>query len=145
MEALPKVIKNRKKRVGRGYGSGKGGHTVGRGQKGQKVRGKINILFEGVKVKKSLLRRLPLRRGKMKFSAKTKPVIVNLDVLNLMPKGSKVNFDSLIKAGIVKEDARLNGVKVLGRGKLTKPLDVLLPTSKSASRKIIKAGGSVAE
>ena len=62
---LPKTISKRKKRLGRGYGSGKGGHTVGRGQKGQKTRGKIGVLFEGIKVKKSLLKKLPLRRGKM--------------------------------------------------------------------------------
>ena len=39
------------KRLGRGYGSGKGGHTSGRGQKGQKSRTNIHILFEGLKVK----------------------------------------------------------------------------------------------
>lgn len=64
---LPKVITKSRKRVGRGIGSGKGGHTVGRGQKGQKSRGKIGILFEGVKMKKSFLKRLPLSRGKGKF------------------------------------------------------------------------------
>lgn len=67
---LPKVIAKGKKRVGRGRGTGKGGHTVGRGQKGQKSRGKIGILFEGVKMKKSFLKRLPLARGKGKFHAK---------------------------------------------------------------------------
>lgn len=60
------------KRLGRGYGSGKGGHTCGRGQKGQKSRTKIHILFEGVKVKKSTLKKLPLLRGKGKFLAKKK-------------------------------------------------------------------------
>ena len=66
MTNLPKVVGSRKKRVGRGYGSGKGGHTTGRGQKGQKSRTKIGVLFEGVKVKKSLLKRLPFQRGKGK-------------------------------------------------------------------------------
>jgi len=67
---LPKVVQKSKKRVGRGRGSGKGGHTVGRGQKGQRTRGKISVLFEGMKVKKSLLKRLPLARGKGKFHPK---------------------------------------------------------------------------
>jgi large subunit ribosomal protein L15 len=67
---LPKIVLRRKKRVGRGYGSGKGGHTVGRGQKGQKARGKVGVLFEGVKMKKSLIKRLPLVRGKGKFHPK---------------------------------------------------------------------------
>ena len=71
---LPKVVTKSKKRVGRGRGSGKGGHTVGRGQKGQKTRGKIAVLFEGMKVKKSLLKRLPLARGKGKFHPKRNKV-----------------------------------------------------------------------
>lgn len=67
---LPKVVQHRKKRVGRGVGSGKGSHTAGRGQKGQKSMGDIYILFEGLKMKKSFLKRLPLQRGKGKFHAK---------------------------------------------------------------------------
>lgn len=51
-------------------GSGKGSHTSGRGQKGQKSRGTIGVLFEGMKVRKSFLKRLPLMRGKGKFHAK---------------------------------------------------------------------------
>lgn len=67
---LPKVVEKRKKRVGRGMGSGKGSHTSGRGQKGQKTRRKIGVIFEGVKMKKSLLKRLPKMRGKGKFHPK---------------------------------------------------------------------------
>ena len=70
MNNLPKVVGKRKKRVGRGYGSGKGGHTTGRGQKGQKARGSKHVLFEGLKVKKSMLKRVPLMRGKGKFKPK---------------------------------------------------------------------------
>ncbi len=99
---LPKIVAKSKKRRGRGYGSGKGGHTVGRGQKGQKSRRKMGVLFEGVKVKKSLLKRLPLRRGKGKFKAKGKPLIVKLSYLNLLPAGTKVDIEALVKAGIVK-------------------------------------------
>jgi ribosomal protein L15 len=61
-----------KKRLGRGYGSGKGGHTSSRGQKGQKSRRKMHVLFEGLKVKKSTLKKFPLLRGKGKFHAKPK-------------------------------------------------------------------------
>lgn len=67
---LPKVVAKSKKRVGRGMGSGKGSHTSGRGQKGQKSRGTIGVLFEGMKMRKSYLKRLPLMRGKGKFHAK---------------------------------------------------------------------------
>ena len=141
---LPKVVERRKKRLGRGYGSGKGGHTVGRGQKGQKARGSVGILFQGFKVKKSLLRRLPIKRGKDKFKAHPKKLIVNIEALNLLPIGGKVDIDSLAKAGIVKlEDAKEFGVKILGNGKLTKKLDLHLPASKSAIKQITKLGGKV--
>ncbi len=59
LEQLSKTTVKSKKRVGRGYGSGKGGHTVGRGAKGDKARGKIGLTFEGTKVKKSLINRFP--------------------------------------------------------------------------------------
>lgn len=64
---LPKVVMRGDKRVGRGLGSGRGGHTVGRGQKGQKSREKVSISFFGTKVKKSLLKKLPMQRGKGKL------------------------------------------------------------------------------
>lgn len=141
---LPKIVTRKKKRRGRGYGSGKGGHTTGRGQKGQKSRSKIGILFEGVKMKKSLIKRLPLRRGKGKFKAKDKPLIVKLVLLNLLPASSKVNIDTLIKAGIVdRKQAKMFGVKILGDGGIKKKLTVELPISKSAAKKIEKAGGKV--
>ena len=142
---LPKTTAKKKKRVGRGYGSGKGGHTVGRGQKGQKSRKKLGILFEGVKVKKSLIKRLPLRRGKGRLKAKDKPIVVKLSYLNLMREGSKVNIDTLTKAGIVKkEDGVKYGVKILGNGEVKKKLVIELPISNSAAKKIEKAGVRVA-
>ena len=67
---LPAIVQRGKKRSGRGIGSGKGGHTSSRGQKGQKVRGRIHPLFEGTKVKKSIIQRLPLQRGKGKMKSK---------------------------------------------------------------------------
>ncbi len=141
---LPKIVRRRSKRVGRGGGSGKGFHTSGRGQKGQKARGKVGILFEGFKVKKSLLRRLPFQRGKGKFQGSKKPIAVNLEVLNLLPAGSKVDVEALVANGIVrKDDAEKFGVKILGNGELTKKLTIHLPISKSASKKIIKLGGKI--
>jgi large subunit ribosomal protein L15 len=70
MTKLPKIVAKSKKRLGRGMGSGKGSHTSSRGQKGQKSRGTIGVLFEGMKMRKSYLKRLPLLRGKGKFHAK---------------------------------------------------------------------------
>jgi len=141
---LPKIKAKSKKRVGRGYGSGKGGHTVGRGQKGQKSRRNIGILFEGVKVKKSLIKRLPLKRGKGKFQAKSKPLIVKTDYLNILTSGTRVDLETLIKHKIVsKKDAERSGVKVLGNGNVGKKLTIAVPISKSAAKKIEKAGGKI--
>lgn len=143
MKNLPKIVK-KSKRIGRGYGSGRGGHTVGRGAKGQKARGKIGILFEGIKVKKSLLRRLPLSRGKGKQKSAGKPLIVNLKYLNLLPKDSKVDRALLVERGIIGKDQDSGfGVKILGGGTLSIPLTILLPISKSARAKVEAAGGNV--
>lgn len=140
---LPKTNTRSKKRVGRGYGSGKGGHTVGRGQKGQKTRTKIGILFEGVKVRKSLLKRTPQLRGKTKFSGRPKPEIINLDELNKLRTGSTVTVKNLIKEGLVHKKAKFVGVKILGEGKINKKLNVEVSVSKSAQKKIEKAGGKI--
>ena len=140
----PKTTTKSKKRVGRGYGSGKGGHTVGRGQKGQKARSKIGLLFEGTKMRKSLIRRMPMHRGKKRFkSLKSKPIIVNVKYLNIFEKNKKVTLESLIKKGLVDKEAKKVGVKILGDGELKKPLTVELPVSKGAAAKIKEAGGKI--
>ena len=119
------------KRLGRGYGSGKGGHTSGRGQKGEKSRTDIHILFQGLKVKKSTLKRLPLLRGRGKFAAKHKPVEINIDKLKDLKKGEKVNIELLIKKGLVtKEDANSYGVKILGKSDFKKDLVFEVSVSK---------------
>lgn len=145
LNKLPKTTKRKKKRVGRGYGSGKGGHTSGRGAKGLKARNKVSLTFEGTKTKKSFLKRLPMRRGKGKFkSLKKKPLVINLKYLNLFKKGDRVNLSSLVKKRIVAaSEAEKNGVKILGDGDLRTALTVELPTSKSAAKKIEKAGGKI--
>jgi len=147
LNKLPKTTKRKKKRLGRGYGSGKGGHTVGRGAKGFKARSRVSLVFEGTKTKKSFLKRLPLQRGKGKFKpSKSKPLVVNVKYLNLYKKGEKVNLMTLVEKGIiVDEEAKKQGVKILGDGDLRVALTVELPASKGATEKIIKAGGKVIE
>jgi len=144
LNQLPKLTKKSKKRVGRGYGSGKGGHTSGRGAKGLKARSKVALTFDGTKIKKSFIQRLPLRRGRGKFkSFKPKPIIVNVKYLNLLPKDSLVDVDALIKHKIVTEEAKRVGVKILGEGDLKVALKVGLTCSQGAVKKIEKAGGKV--
>jgi len=130
MTNLPKVITKSKKRVGRGMGSGKGSHTSGRGQKGQKSRGTIGVLFEGMKVRKSLLKRLPLMRGKGKFHAKVKPVTIDATLIEKLPDGSVVDVKVLVKLGLITEEAvKKYGVKILGLGKNSKKLKFEVPVS----------------
>lgn len=132
---LKKLVLRPKKRLGRGIGSGKGGHTSSRGQKGQKSMGDIHVLFEGLKMKKSFLKRLPLQRGKGKFAAKAKPVILNLSDLEVLPTGSIVTVELLVKQGLVNAKmAKDFGVKILGNGKTTKKFTFEgVQTSKSVS------------
>src|SRR5688572_12357319 len=133
---LPKLVQRSKKRVGRGMGSGKGSHTSSRGQKGQKSRGGIHVLFEGMKTKKSLLKRLPLMRGKGKFKAHAKPVTITVADLEKLPTGSEITVELLVKENIVNKDlAEKYGVKVLGGGKSTKRFTFLIPTSASVTSK----------
>jgi len=138
---LPKVKARSKRRLGRGHGSGRG-KTAGRGTKGQKSRENIRPFFEGGIV--SIIKRLPMRRGRGRnVSLKRKPMPLNVKVLNLLPKGSTVDIEFLIKHKIVDEEARAFGVKILGEGELSIPLQVKLPTSKGARKKIEKAGGKI--
>lgn len=145
LDRIPKITSRKRKRLGRGYGSGKGGHTVGRGSKGTKARGKVALTFEGTKIKKSLIKRLPLQRGKGKSKAiKKKPLIVNLKYLNFFKEDTVVDLENLIKAKIVNEkEAKESGVKILGDGEIKVPLKVKLSCSKAAKKKIEKAGGKV--
>ncbi len=146
LEKLPKIKTKSKKRVGRGISSGKG-KTAGRGTKGQKARGKVVIThphFEGGQ--RPLFKRLPYRRGKGNAKISKKPIIINLEAINLIPKGTTVNIESLIKYRIVEEmDAKKFGVKILGDGNILSGSGYKfeVPTSKNATRKIEKSGGKV--
>lgn len=140
---LPKIKTVRKKRLGQGIGSGKGGHTSSRGQKGQKARRSLGIMFEGYKTRKSLYKRIPLLRGKGKLKPSAKPVILPLDLLNVFENDGVVTMDSIIEKGLVGTNARKVGVKILGNGKLERTLTVHLPLSVSAKEAVEKAGGKI--
>jgi len=141
---LPKLIAKSKKRVGQGIGSGKGGHTSGRGQKGQKARNKVPVYFMGAAAGASLIKRLPYLRGKGKMKSHAHRMFpLNVEFLNVLSKGTVVTVDSLIANNLVVEDTRKYGVKILGAGKLEVALTVTIPVSKQAQTKIEKAGGTV--
>lgn len=143
-DLLPKLNLKSAKRLGRGPGTGKG-KTSGRGTKGQNARGRLSLThshFEGGQ--RPLIKRIPYRRGKGNSKVSKKPIVINLEALNIIPKGQIIDIESLIKHNIVKkEDAQIYGVKILGNGKVTNPLTVSVPTSKSAAKSIKKSGGNV--
>ena len=105
-----------RRRIGRGDSSGQG-KTSGRGQKGQKARGKVRVGFEGGQM--PLYRRIP-KRGFTNINRK-EYAVVNLDGLNRFDDGAEVTPESLKEAGLVKKSS---AVKVLGNGKLNKKLTV---------------------
>lgn len=144
LENIPER-KNRKKkgkRLGRGYGSGVGGHTSTRGSKGQKSRSghKSLVFFEGGNV--PFFRRMPKFAG-FKRSKKVEATAINLDIIEKNYKeGETVSLDTLKKKALIAQ--RTVSVKILGDGDITKKIIVSdLPASESAKQKIQKAGGSI--
>ena len=133
--------RHRRKRVGRGIGSGHG-KTSTRGQKGQRARtgsGK-RPGFEGGR--NPLIRRLPKRGFRDKTSGhEPRRAVVNVEQLNRFSDGDRVGLEQLQARGIVD---RGSWVKLLGTGALTKRLTVQVhATSESAKAKIKQAGGTI--
>lgn len=128
-----------KKRIGRGLGSGTG-KTSGKGQKGQNSRsgGGVAIGFEGGQT--PFFKRMP-KRGFTNYTRK-EYAIVNVEDLNRFDDGVTVDYTALKAAGLLKK--HLDGVKVLGCGKLEKKLTVKAEKfSASAVKAIEEAGGTV--
>lgn len=125
------------KRKGRGPGTGNG-KTAGKGHKGQNARsgGGVRPGFEGGQM--PIYRRLP-KRGFTNIFAK-EYVAVNVEVLDRFEKGTEVTAELLKEAGVISKIK--DGVKILGRGEVTKPLTVKAAKfTESAAGKITAAGG----
>ena len=134
----PGSRKNRKK-VGRGPGSGMG-KTSTRGHKGLKARsgGNVRPGFGGGQM--PIYRRLP-KRGFFNIF-KTNNAILNVTDLDRFEDGATIDIDSLRDAGMVK--GRVDGVKILGMGEITKKFELKnILVSKIAKEKIEFAGGSI--
>lgn len=138
----PAVGSNKKKRrIGRGPGSGKGG-TSTRGHKGAKSRSgyKQKVGFEGGQ--------MPLQRRLPKFGFKNINRVeykaINISVLEELAQKNnldKISVADLIQAGLVRKRQL---VKILGVGTLTRKLDVEANAfSKKAEEAITSAGGSI--
>lgn len=136
----PVFQKRRKKRVGRGSGSGKGTYS-GRGLKGQTARSGGTRGIKRRSAFKQFLMRTPKLRGFTRASARIATVALS-DLNEHFKAGDTVNVKSLALRGLVKRAP--GGVKVLGNGTLTKKLTVNVHyVSRSARAAIEKAGGTV--
>lgn len=138
---LPKTTTKAQKRVGRGYGSGKGGHTSGRGTKGQlsRVGSKVPLWFEGGQL--PLIKRLPMMRGKGRLEVITPTAEVSLTTLDKM-QAEVITLETLKLEKII--DKRYKKAKVIGNGEIRRAVTLQgLAATKSAQAAIEKAGGSL--
>ena len=134
--------RERRKRVGRGCGSGMG-KTSCKGQKGQQSRKghKHRLVFEGGQT--PLVRRLP-KRGFNNAAFNAKALGVNLSSLEAkFENGAEITVSALAKAGF--SDNKRPKIKILGVGEVSKKFTIKgIPCSATAKQKIEAAGGSVA-
>ena len=133
--------KQRRKRVGRGDGSGHGTYS-GRGCKGQKSRSghKMRPGFEGGQL--PLIKRLPQKRGFTNIF-RTEYSIVNISKLNIFESGSEVTPEKLVAARIVK--SLRHPIKILADGDINRPLVVKANKFSAAAKAKIEAAGGQAE
>jgi large subunit ribosomal protein L15 len=134
-----KGSRKKRKRVGRGLGSGHG-RTSCRGHKGQKARsgGSVPPGFEGGQM--PIQRRLPKRGFTNLF--KKSFAVVNVKDLGAFDANSTLDIEILKNAGLVRKVEA--GVKVLGKGEISRPLILRVnKVSKTAREKIETAGGTI--
>lgn len=132
---------HRRKRVGRGPGSGLG-KTSGRGENGQKSRSGASIpaVFEGGQT--PLFRRLH-KRGFSNAKFKVRYATINVGELNNFKDGETITPELLKEKGIVKK--QLAGIKVLGNGTLEKKLTIKAHRFTQSALRKIEESGSKAE
>lgn len=130
-----------RKRVGRGPGSGLG-KTAGRGEKGQKSRSGFSRRegFEGGQM--PLHRRVP-KRGFTNARFKKEFAELNLEKLEIFEAGTIVTPEVMLQQGLIHRTR--DGVKILGRGELTKALTVRAHRFSARAQEQIAAAGGKAE
>lgn len=134
----PEGARKKKKRIGRGPGSGNG-KTAGRGSKGQRKRSTVRVGFEGGQ--NPIHRRVP----KIGFVNINRVEVHGVNVARLseaFEAGSEVTVEMLLARGLVPKKAKV--IKVLGDGNLDKKLSIKVHrVSEKAREKIEAAGGSI--
>ncbi|MFQ6099020.1 MAG: 50S ribosomal protein L15 [Armatimonadota bacterium] len=143
LKPTPGAVRKRR-RVGRGIATGQG-KTCGRGQKGQRARGRVPVGFEGGQT--PLYQRIPKQPGRTNKAMnigifRRRYAVVNVGQLARFAPGADISPEILKEAGVVKD--LKDGLKVLGEGDLDRALTVRAHAfSASAREKIEKAGGTV--
>ena len=132
--------RHRRKRLGRGMASGLG-KTSGKGHKGQMARkgNKHKLAFEGGQM--PLIRRIP-KRG-FKNPCRKEYIGVNLCNLDCFEDGAEVTIEALKGAGLA--NGQYDGIKVLGRGEISKKLTVKANAFSASAREKIEAAGGACE
>ena len=128
-------------RKGRGIGSGNG-KTAGKGHKGQNARsgGGVRPGFEGGQF--PIYRQLP-KRGFRNARFATVYATVNVEDLNRFEDGTTVDLETLLASRVVRKE--YDGLKILGKGELTKKLNVKASKFSSAAKEKIEAAGGTTE
>lgn len=141
LHQLLKLTSRANKRVGRGVGSGKGGHTAGRGSKGHTSRegGTIPLWFEGGQL--PLIKRLPYARGKFHFKSLNKrSVPIKVEQLAFVKDGI-VTIETLVASGLVKSIQ--TPVKIVAGGMANVKEIHGIAVTKAAKEVLEKAGTTI--
>lgn len=141
LNSLTKTKTSSSKRVGRGYGSGKGGHNSSRGQKGQKSRGgaKIPVWFEGGQL--PLIKRLPMLRGKSRLNVVKPSAEITLSEVENM-KADVITLEALKLEKLIEK--KFKKAKIISSGKIFRKVTIKgLRISQKAKEAIEKVGGTV--
>lgn len=141
LQSLLSTKTSSKKRIGRGFGSGKGGHTSSRGQKGQKSRtgSKIPLWFEGGQL--PLIKRLPMLRGKGRLNVVRPTAEINLSEINNM-KADVITLDALKIEKVIAP--AFKKAKIYASGELKRKVTIKgVAVSRTARQIIEDAGGKV--
>ncbi len=139
----PKGANRKRKRIGRGPGSGQG-KQAGKGHKGQKARsgGGVRIGFEGGQM--PIYRRLP-KKGFSNAAFRKVYAVIGLETLEKCFEGQEVSREALVESGLLKGIKKSLPIKILVKGELKKSLTFkgIEKFSKSAEVAITKAGGKI--
>jgi large subunit ribosomal protein L15 len=140
---LKSISHPEKKRIGRGIGSGQGGHTSTRGTKGQKARTGVTVplWFEGGQL--PLIKRMPMWRGKGRFNVVRPTAEITLSDLEAI-KADTVSLETLKIQKLI--DARFKKAKIIATGTLSRAVTIQgIPATKAAAAAIVAAGGTIVE